>query len=276
MDVLIDCYQVELLELVLVQVPLKTLTRALSVSKHCRDVILGNQELRKKLFLEPAQATEWLSKETWILPPAGTSGTFLCRRPVTVQGLDQKNRRSRIIVEVHPILEVMSRFKVPRYKHTPCVLDYRDPRPDSKPDLPCIQTDGLFCEVVKKVPAQTLLFQPPVANVKMYHHDSMIPLSRREGVTFGMVAEQLKKMNAEDNQHFREQNELIIQNVVKQPLTPTTRQLYASARKVLNGPRDRNWCTCCGARCLRFEVKSAISNDSKEVREARLRMDWAN
>ena len=217
--------QVELFEMVLVHLPTKTLGRALSLSKHCRTVILGNQQLRQRLFLEPTQATEYLETDKWISVAVrstlGIPGTIWVRHEAIFQELRPDSQDSRIIVEAHPILEVRSEFEHRTYGNLfkSIYQAWHNSFPGHEP-VPFMQTMSLCCEAVKMIPAQTLLFQPPVTEVKMYHHGALILLRRSEGVTFGTVAEQFKKMDAEYDQHFRKRDERIIQDCTLRPVRP--------------------------------------------------------
>lgn len=264
--------------MLLVHLPTKTLGRALSVSKHCRTVILGNQQLRQRLFLEPMRATENLKTDKWI--------PFAVSRPWSIPGLTwvrhegdeaifeelpPDNQDSRIIVEAHPILEVRSEFEHRRYNGPLKSLRWvwHESSLNLETDVPFIQTMPLSCEAVKMVPAQTLLFQPPVTEVKMYHHDALVLLRCSEGVTFGTSTEHFKKMEAEYDQHFRKRDERIIQDLLTLPHILVGRQAGASAIEALK----RLHSAPCTAPCLCFEAEGAISKNFEQVRVARTRMD---
>lgn len=156
-----------------------------------------------------------------------------------------------------------------------CVLrpitDYRSPPLGCKSDIPFLETAPIFCKVMEHVPAETLLFQPAVANVNMYHHRHLVPLERSEGVTFGMVAEELGMIHAEDTQHFQK----IMESVVKLPCTPANRRAYARAKNLLDRSRGGNMGAVLGRPCLHFEAEDAISQDFITVRMVRHRMDTA-
>lgn len=112
---------------------------------------------------------------------------------------------SKISVEAHPILKVASEFEDRMYKSSPYSGGLAWHTNDNLPtDAPFMQTMSMSCEVVKKVPAKALLFQPPITQVKMYHHSSPILLRCNKGVTFGAMAERLEKVNEEYDQRFRE------------------------------------------------------------------------
>lgn len=257
--------------MVLVHLPTKTLSRALSVSKHCRDVILGNQQLRQKLFLEPVLSTEYLErgKRDQVAVP-GILGTTRVRHEVISKERRHNSWHSKIIVEAHPILEVASEFEDRMYKASLYSGGLAWHTNDNLPtDAPFMQTMSMACEVVKKLPAQTLLFQPPVTQVKMYHHSSPILLRCSKGVTLGAVAEQLEKVKEEYDQRFREQDERIIHGFLKLPHNAVRREARASAIEALR----RLHFAFCAADCLSFDAESAISKDSEKVRAARMRMD---
>lgn len=48
--------------MILVNVPIESLARALSVSRCCHQVILGSLELRRNFFLDPSPATEFCER----------------------------------------------------------------------------------------------------------------------------------------------------------------------------------------------------------------------
>jgi hypothetical protein len=258
--------------MVLVHLPTKTLSRALSVSKHCRDVILGNQQLRQRLFLEPAQATEYLVTAKWVrVAVPGMPATTRVRHEVISKERRQNSRDSRIVVEAHPILEVRSEFEHRKYERSLDSYDLAAHSPiyNFKMDVTFMQTISMSCEVVKKLSAQTLLFQPPVTQVKMYHHNLPVLLRCSEGVTFGAVAEQLEKVKEAYDQRFRGQDERIIKGFLGLPHTAVSRQERVGAIEALR----RLHFAPCAAECLSFDAESAISKDSEKVREARMRMD---
>lgn len=273
--------------MVLVHLPMKNLSCALSVSKHCRDVILGNQELRQKLFLGSTQRKEYLGKES--MPPDDPRYMILhvisynslhnlpLFRNVIVQGLDQDSRNGRLIVETHPILAVRPEYHFHKtsleimYSPKRCVLDYRSPTLGYKPDTSFLKTEKTFCNVIEHVSAEALLCQPAVTKVDMYHHNHLVSLERGEGVTFGMVTEELRKIKVEDKQFLQ----MLVKSVVKLPCTRANREVYASATELLQGSHDENMCTLLGRPCLRFEVEGAIPNHCTAVKWARERMTTA-
>lgn len=69
----------------LLDLPTKTLSCALSVSKRCRDVILGNQQLRQRLFREPVETTEYLEtvKRVRVAVPGIPGTTRVCYKAIS-------------------------------------------------------------------------------------------------------------------------------------------------------------------------------------------------
>lgn len=126
---------------------------------------------------------------------------------------------------------------------------------------------------MEMVPAQTPLFQPTVSKVSLYHHGIKIALECREGVTFGTITEQLKKM--EDEQYFRQRNKSINEDMGRLPYTHASCKAYASALKLLNGTCDQNCCTSLNAPYLCPEAEGAIPNDSEAMEEARSQFNRA-
>lgn len=84
-----------------------------------------------------------------------------------------------------------------------------------------------------------------------------------------MVVEQLKKMNAEYDQHFRKQDERIVHGFLKLPHIAVSRQACIGA---IEAPRRLHNASC-AVSCLCFGADGAISKDSEEVEAARMRMD---
>ena len=99
--------------MVLTYLPTKTLTRALSVSRFCRNVILCNEELQQRLFLKPAQPIGYLVTESWdselVNTPLGARRMIRQRHEAIVPELGHDSQESTIIVEGHPALGVTSR-----------------------------------------------------------------------------------------------------------------------------------------------------------------------
>jgi len=190
------------------------------------------------------------------------------------RGISKERRHnswhSKSIVEAHPILKVASEFEDRVYNNSLCSggLGWHTNR-YLETGAPFMQTMSVSCEVVKKLPAQTLLFQLPVRQIKIYHHNLPVLLRCSEGVTFGAVAEQLKKVKDAYDQRFREQDERIIQGFLRLPHNAVSCEPRTSAIEALK----RLHFAFCAAECLSFDAESAISKDSEEVRAARMRMD---
>ena len=185
---------------------------------------------------------------------------------VIVPELDEDNQHDRIIVEAHPV-PVPERASLPlhviqlHYRTPRCLLDYRSPPLGCKSDFPFLKTGEMFCEAMERVPAEAFLFQPPATKVNMYHHRHRMSLERTEGVTFGMVADELRKIHAEDTQHV----EKLIKSVIKLPCTRANREAYADAKELLDGSRGENMCTWLREPCLHFEAEGAVSRYSTTV-----------
>ena len=258
--------------MILLHLPTSALTRALRVSTHCRDVILGNKELRENLFLDPAQATDYLETRDWS-PVVELRSSY----EVIVQERSQESQDrldSRVLVNAHPVLEALATFDDQAYRHKRCEFDHRFAEPYWHPDGPYLQTEEVSCSIMRSIPAQTFLFQPPVTDVKMVHHNFEVTLECDEGVTFGMVAKQLELMHVEEKRYFRKQLKRLRKGLITAPFTYESRQAYASAMAVLNGSCSRNWCSLLGLPpCLYFEAQDAISKSSEGVCEAMKRME---
>jgi len=255
--------------MLLVHFSMKELSRALSVSKHCRDVILGHRGLRQKLFLESAQRTEYLKKEKITAQDDENMIWHVSYTPpprnIIVQELDQDSRYGKVIVEVHPVLE-RCRHDVPWEPEEMSWASLFCPQAHllRNPDGSFLETKGISCDMMERVPAEAFLFQPPVTKVNMYHQSHLVSLERSEGVTFGMVAEQLRKIKAEDTQYLQE----IIDSVSKLPGNRACVQNYAIATELLDASRGGNMCRWLGMSCLYFEVEGVISKNSMPVKRA--------
>lgn len=217
-------------------------------------MILANDQLRKNHFLDRAPASEYLV--TVLDFVAADSFKTIAHEPKI-----QDSQGSKIIVKTHPALTVL-----PALDGYPFSVHHRlygCPRNDYPysyyPDDSYIRTQAMVCEEIKKVPAQILLFQPPVTKVNLYHHAFKVPLRCTEGVTFGMVAEELKKMNTEDTPYFRQRNRDIVEDRTKHIHTPEERKRATNA---LKGPRDQNWCLSLAAPCLFLEAEDAIGEET--------------
>lgn len=162
--------QPELLVMVLSYLEIKDLTRALSVSKHWHQTILGTLELRHNLFLAPMKANEFIQ---W--KPVGLESLpFIVHEPSST---------SKPIVKVHPLL-------------------FPDPALRACVDITKNHNS------LRTVSPSTLLTQPPVTEVKIvqqafipkYHpalkHNFVV--KREQGVTFGDVVEEMRARHASE------------------------------------------------------------------------------
>lgn len=146
----------------------RDLTRALTVSKHWRDVMLDpkSKELRRILFLEPSEATEYLEYRTAFRRKYYMS---ICNSfPVIVH---EPSKKSKLVVEVHPIL-----------------LPYCD-----RDNTTRVSVWSMYRDYIRSVPPPTYLFQPPLDEVFLYDIPRGAPsIIRAEGgVTFGALLEEL-------------------------------------------------------------------------------------
>lgn len=164
--------QPELLVMVLSQLELRDLTRALSVSKYWHQTILGTIELRQNLFLAPKEKADELlqwKQESLEWEP------FIIYEPTS---------NSKPILKVHPVLLA---------------------NPTTRTCLDTLRLHGWF----QTVSPSTLLTQPPVTGVKIEQHAFEIPhkdahthkfvLERLEGVTFGDVVEGMRVRQARES-----------------------------------------------------------------------------
>lgn len=157
--------------MVLSQLEIKGLTRALSVSKYWRQTILGTIELRRDLFLAPKEkADEFLQwKQAWL-----EWEPFIVHEPTS---------SSKPIVKVHPILS---------------------PKPATRTNLDTFQPHPWL----RMVSPSTFLTQPPVTEVKIEQkafsiaytdsHTHKFVLKRAQGVTFGDVVQEMGARHARE------------------------------------------------------------------------------
>jgi hypothetical protein len=150
---------------------IKDLTRAVSVSKHWQQTILGTLELRHNLFLapkdKPDEFIQWKRVGLEMQP-------FIVHEPTST---------SKPIVKVHPLL-----FPEPALRS-------------------CLDTTQNH-NSLKTVSPSTLLTQPPVTEVTIkqqafiptYHpvlqHNFVV--KRQRGVTFGDVVEEMRARQARE------------------------------------------------------------------------------
>jgi hypothetical protein len=162
--------------MVLAQLEIRDLTRALSVSKYWQHIILSTIELRRNLFLAPKEksdeALEWkqprLEWEPFIVHESTSS--------------------SKSIVKAHPVLVPDLSLRTS--------LNIKQPHAS-----------------LQMVSPSTLLTQPPVTEVIIEQHAFSIPctdarthkfvLKRPEGVTFGDVVEEMRVRQARESSSVR-------------------------------------------------------------------------
>lgn len=162
--------------MVLAQLEIRDLTRALSVSKYWQHIIPSTVELRRNLFLAPKEkadeALEWkrprLEWERFIVHESTSS--------------------SKSIVKVHPVLAPDLSTRTSLHIKQPHVW-------------------------LQMVSPSTLLTQPPVTEVKIEQQAFSIPctdahthksvLKRLEGVTFGDVVEEMRARQARESSNLR-------------------------------------------------------------------------
>lgn len=249
--------QVELLELILIHLPIRTLSRALSVSKHCRDVITSNRQLRHTLFLESTPTSEYLITKGWTVETTTVSGIreqSQRRVLIVVQDRCQVSEDDRLIVKALPALHAL-----PTSRYNPRAEDYQ---------LPNCRTQHLFCDTIKKLPANTLLFQPPVTSVIMYHYGSKLWLECSEGAIFGVVARQLERQSTPF--FYREKEQIAGDVDVDQvPSTQNIHEARAKAAREFYARRDQNCYSSLGAPCLYLEVEGAMGDNCVSVQNTR-------
>lgn len=153
--------------MVLSHLDIKSLTRALRVSKYWHETILGAIELRQNLFLAPKDDAEEFLR--W--KPVGLENVpFVVRNPTP---------DSRPIIKTHPVLAPDPRART-------CLDMYQGHRS------------------LKTVSPSTLLTQPPVTEVKLEQelltgrpgHALRAVVKREQGVTFGDAVEEIEALRA--------------------------------------------------------------------------------
>lgn len=152
--------------MVLSHLPIRDLTRCLSVSKQWNTTILDSMELRRTLFLEPAPVKEHLEHKLWYkVKPLRRPER--CRTvPVIIY---EPSERSKIVVEPHPVIA------------SACDLESRI----------CQDIRGVTLEQLKTVSPSTLLFQPPLENVSV--HYGLVKIPGPPGITFGAIVDGFEK-----------------------------------------------------------------------------------
>jgi hypothetical protein len=148
--------------MVLSHLPIRDLTRSLSVSKQWNSTILGSMDLRRTLFLEPAPAQEHL--EYRLRYEVNTSRyPEKCRKPPVI--IYEPSEDSKIVIEPHPVIA------------SACDLESR-----AHQDI-----RSLSLKELKTVSPSTLLFQPPLKEISVCYGPVSVPGSA--GATFGAIVE---------------------------------------------------------------------------------------
>jgi len=234
-----------------VNLPIECLTRALRISKYCRQVTLGSLELRRILFFDPSPPTEFVEFDNRQLLEYPTA-----RRKI----IHQPNQNSYIVVKAHPLLVSL------RNNFAFCA--------HSCQELPSGAAYGVVDGTMHMVSPSTLVFQPPPPKVKVFYRGHSFLLGRDGGVTFGDLAEGLRDLRTECQKK--------IDKLVKQPCTPWNRFWYADAMEALGGPPyPHSRCSFHYERhiqppepCVFLAAEGAISEDSQHVWMARKEMTF--
>lgn len=174
------------------------LGRALSISKYCRNVILGSADMRRALFFEPALATiHKTQSRVWMLY-SGFPPQF-----ANVQA-------HPFLTSLGPPLETLQ-------------LSERD-RMRASHKIPFT--------TLKKAPALALLFQPPPPEVGLFYIHHAVLRYHYGGVTFGAIFDELCRQRQECQNLDRQcqKCQKIIDDVATRSWTPTTR---AEVRRVV-------------------------------------------
>lgn len=242
----------ELLGAILVNPPIDSLTRALAVPRYCSQVILDSLELRRNLFLNPAPAAEFVEID----------GRQLLERTATrLHIMNTPNQSNHMVVTAHPLLRLLSS------NFASCA--------HSCQSFPSGATHGILDGTIEKVPACTLIFQPPPLRVRVFYRGHDFLLEREGGVTFGDVIEGLWDLQI--------RCEKKVDKIVKRACTPWNRYRYARAMEALGGsPNPCSWCGPNRERhipksepCVFLAAEGAISEDSQHVWMARRGMTFA-
>lgn len=216
----------------------KSLTRALTVSKYWRQVILGPVELRRSLFLEPSSDKTFLQLTNTQLWNFTITSLRLSRTP---------SQSSRIVVKAHPVLMLMKPIQS---------MSSRGPvRQDSNSST----THAISKDAMQRMPSSTLLFQPSSLSVKVSYLGHSFVLEAQGGLTFGALAEGLQDLCSRCL-----------------PCTPAN-LIHAQARGLRIESLSRYDGVSCLKSDIFLTVEDAICDDSKYVRAARKWMgstDW--
>jgi hypothetical protein len=160
----LSSHQTELLEMTLSHLSINDLTHCLAVSKHWHTSILSSLILRRTLFLEPSPTREYIKS---MAQDRGKPMYALLREPV---------KGSLAIVEPHPAILPLTE------SHEVWVKETR----------------WMYCDVLRRVRPETLLFQPPIAKVIVWQRreDSTRKLIHEvvcaDGVTFGALLDAIR------------------------------------------------------------------------------------
>lgn len=165
----------------LIHLNMHDLTRALTVSKYCRGVIMGSKACRRTLWLEPEGAfTSFLEYREGVNEQQYLLYDDEPRRyqPVLFQ---EAGERRLPVVKVHPLIEVRKNIR------TSCTTRH----------VP-------WEKLISCVP-DTLLTQPPVTKVSievvrstgnpLIRKDGSCKLKCGKGVTFGAIVKQVDKLH---------------------------------------------------------------------------------
>lgn len=153
--------------MVLSHLPIRDLTRSLSVSKQWNSTILGSMELRRTLFLEPAPVKEHLEYQLWYtIEPRRRPDRRSMALPVIVY---EPSEHSKVVVEPHPVIA------------SACNLESRSYQ----------EVRELSLERLKTVSPSTLLFQPPPKRVSVHYGLARLPGPAE--VTSGAIVEGYEK-----------------------------------------------------------------------------------
>lgn len=145
----------------------RDLTRALTVSKHWHNVILDpkSRDLRRILFLEPAEATEYLDVRNYFYPRH-----YKGKRDGYPAIVHEPSDGSKLIVEVHPVL-------------LPHCGRYNTTR---------IYMRHVHLGDLRSVPPSTYLSQPPLEQINLNSSTGTLStVQAAGGVTFGALLEDL-------------------------------------------------------------------------------------
>lgn len=189
---------------------------ALSLSKYCRDVILGSKFLRRQLLIEPALATDDL--EVVVLP---TWLPFLIPfTPLHPCVLGNENSSEPLVIRSHPNV-------VPLINVTPHRV-HVFPKQGV--------THAISPEAMKAASPRQSIFEPPLRDVKVFYRGQKTRVGRWGGVTFGAIVEELRQMRKDYQDRIAE--------IGQSNSAHSNRAACAQALEELNGPLDGCWWGC--------------------------------